>query len=177
MTALTAGDENVDTVYNIEHNTEGATDSTTTEAINKTTKEASSRARKHRKPDEVELRILKALEAENPNSNLSFFQSLLPHLNKYDASDMLEFQMGVLQVIANINQKKMISYQPSPQLWPQPPTKISQPHSFTSNSAAPHYQNVCRSPGHTFHEGYARNTSTPFSSESSTIDSVDFTSL
>lgn len=176
-----AGEESVE---DTEHNTEGATGSTTTGAIHQTTNKAPSRARKHRKPDEVELQILKALAAEKPNSKLSFFHSLLPHLDKYDDNEMLEFQMDVLQVIANINQrKKMVSCQPSPQLPidsyqpPQPTTNISQPHSLSSNSAAQYYQHFSQSSGLTSQEGNARNTSTPISSGSSTIDSVDFTSF
>ena len=81
-----AGEESVE---DTEHNLEGATGSTTTGAINQTTNKAPSRARKHRKPDEVELQILKALEAGKPNSKLSFFHSLLPHLDKYDENEIL----------------------------------------------------------------------------------------
>ena len=141
-------------VEDTEHNTDGATGSTNTGAINQTTSKAPSRARKHRKPEEVELQIVKALEAGKPNSKLSFFHSLLPHLDKYDENEILEFQMAVLQVIANINQrKKMVSCQPSLQLPvdsyqpPQPTTNISQPHLLSSNSAAQYYQNFSLSSG------------------------------
>jgi hypothetical protein len=172
-----AGEESVE---DTEHNTVGATGSTTTGAINQTTNKVPSRATKHRKIDEVELQILKPLEAGKPNSKLSFFHSLLPHLDKYDENEILEFQMAVPQVMANINRRKnMVSCQPSLQLPidsyqpPQPTNNISQAHSLSSNSAAQYYQNF--SP--TSHEGYARNTLTPVSSGSSTIDSVDLTSF
>ncbi|XP_074038602.1 uncharacterized protein [Leptinotarsa decemlineata] len=80
------------------------------ETINKRT-----RNRKHRKPEEVELKILKALEPEKQNSKMSFFQSLLPHLDRFDENELLQFQMGVLQVIANINEKKkMVPQVPPP---------------------------------------------------------------
>lgn len=65
--------------------------------------------RKRKKVDEVELKILKALEPkeqEKPDPNMSFFQSLLPHLNNFNAEEILHFQMGVLQVISNLNERK-----------------------------------------------------------------------
>ena len=65
--------------------------------------------RKHKKLDEIDLKILKALERkepEKPNSQMSFFHSLMPHLEKFDDNELLQFQMGVLQVISNIKTRK-----------------------------------------------------------------------
>ncbi|KAJ8945469.1 hypothetical protein NQ314_009221, partial [Rhamnusium bicolor] len=86
--------------------TEGATNTITGEANKRTTETPSTRARKHRKPDEIELRIMKALESEKPDNKMAFFNSLLPHLDTFDNNNFLQFQMGVLQLISNINEKK-----------------------------------------------------------------------
>lgn len=76
--------------------TVGATNSTTNKT-NKTANAATSnRTRKHCKSDEVELKIMKALEPEKPNSKMSFFHSMLPHLDRFDEIEFLQFQMGVL---------------------------------------------------------------------------------
>ncbi|XP_071054321.1 uncharacterized protein [Onthophagus taurus] len=45
--------------------------------------------RKRRNPDEIELKMLKALEPEKPNSHMSFFEGVIPHLKKYDDSEVL----------------------------------------------------------------------------------------
>lgn len=74
--------------------------------------------RKRRRPDEVEMKILKALEEPTPNAHMSFFQGLLPHLNKFDDGEVLEFQMDVLQVISRINDKKKTGQLPPPQTYP-----------------------------------------------------------
>nr|CAI5819420.1 unnamed protein product [Callosobruchus analis] len=39
---------------------------------------------KRKKLDDVDLKIMKALEPENPNAPMSFFRSLLPHTESYD---------------------------------------------------------------------------------------------
>ncbi|KAI4464765.1 madf domain transcription factor [Holotrichia oblita] len=83
---------------------------TENEATNPTIfKKPATQSRKHKKVDEVELKILKALEPKEPEKtdpNMSFFQSLLPHLKNFNAEDILQFQMGVLQVISNLNERK-----------------------------------------------------------------------
>lgn len=72
--------------------------------------------------------MLKALEPEAPNSHMSFFQGVMPHLSKYDDCEVLEFQMGVLQLIANINEKRKrtqpptFSYHHQQFSAPQPPS-------------------------------------------------------
>lgn len=61
---------------------------------------------KKRKLDEIEVRMLKALEADDkPNRYLSFFHGVLPALEKFDENEILKFQMGVLLLISKINVK------------------------------------------------------------------------
>jgi len=59
--------------------------------------------KRKRNPDEFELRIMKTLEEGNqPNRHLSFFKGIIPSLQNFNEEETLEFQMGVLQLIANI---------------------------------------------------------------------------
>jgi hypothetical protein len=59
--------------------------------------------KRKRNPDEFELRILKAMEEGNrPNRHLSFFKDIIPSLQNFNKEETLEFQMGVLQLIASI---------------------------------------------------------------------------
>ncbi|XP_024080747.1 uncharacterized protein LOC112126254 [Cimex lectularius] len=62
--------------------------------------------KRRRQPDEVEMKIIKALEEPSLSPHILFFQGLLPHLNKFDDSEVLEFQMGVLEVISKIKNKQ-----------------------------------------------------------------------
>lgn len=71
-----------------------------------------TRTRKHKKTDEIELKLLKALEPVTPCSKMSFLQSLMPHLKHYTDGEFLNFQMGVLNVIENINKRKEAAFQP-----------------------------------------------------------------
>ncbi|KAI4467741.1 hypothetical protein MML48_2g00002995 [Holotrichia oblita] len=57
------------------------------------------KTRKHKKPAEVELRFLKAIEGEQPCSKMAFLQSLMPHMQKFDNEELLQFQMEVLKVM------------------------------------------------------------------------------
>jgi len=60
-----------------------------------------------RKPDEYELRIIKTLEEGNqPHLHLSFFKGIIPSLQNFKEEETLEFQMGVLQLIAHIKHRK-----------------------------------------------------------------------
>jgi hypothetical protein len=44
--------------------------------------------------------MIKALQAgNNPGSNMSFFAGTVPYPKNFDADDLLDFQMGVLQLI------------------------------------------------------------------------------
>lgn len=52
------------------------------------------------------MRIIKAMEADTPCSKMSFLLSLKPHLDKFDEQDYLQFQVGVLKVIEDINRSK-----------------------------------------------------------------------
>jgi hypothetical protein len=47
---------------------------------------------------------MKALEEGNqPNRHLSFFEGIIPSLQNFNEEETFEFQMGVLQLIANLN--------------------------------------------------------------------------
>jgi len=60
-------------------------------------------AKRKSKPDAFQLRIMKALEEGNqPNRHLSFFKGIIPPLQNLNEEETLEFQMAVLQSIANI---------------------------------------------------------------------------
>ena len=66
-------------------------------------------------PDEFELRIMKALEEVNqPNRHLSFFKGTIPSLQNFNEEETLEFQMGVLQLIANIKHRKPSNFSNQP---------------------------------------------------------------
>lgn len=61
--------------------------------------------RQHKKMDEVDLKILQALQEKEPekkNDKLPFFESLLPHVDKFDDNQWLQCQMEMLQVISKI---------------------------------------------------------------------------
>lgn len=90
--------------------------------------------KRRRRPDEIELKMIKALEEPTTTSpHISFFQGLMPHLNKFDDSEILEFQMGVLELISKINNKRKNTAQPLPH--------ASQTHSYYPNNYPfPQYQ-------------------------------------
>jgi hypothetical protein len=55
----------------------------------------------------LELRIVKALEEGNqPNRHLSFSTDITPSHQNLEEEESLEFQMGFLQLIANIKHRK-----------------------------------------------------------------------
>lgn len=132
-------------------------------------------SKRRRTLDEVELRMLKALEHEKPNRHLSFFQGVLPSLEKFNEHEVLQFQMGVLQVIANINQQKLRTsqlpsfYSQPPSLSSQPPSFYSQPSSFPSQPLVMHFQPppvsqpnfLPQSVNHQQHDHASRETITP----------------
>lgn len=68
--------------------------------------------KRRRQPDEVEMKMIKALEEPPVSPHILIFQGLLPHLNKFDDSEVLEFQMGVLEVISKIKNKQKNTAQP-----------------------------------------------------------------
>lgn len=71
----------------------------------------------------------------NPKSAYVLFQGVIPHLKKIDDSEVLEFQIGVLKVIANIKEKRArtqprtVPYQPKHWFTHQPPSFPNSQHS------------------------------------------------
>ncbi|CAH1378464.1 unnamed protein product, partial [Tenebrio molitor] len=64
------------------------------------------RSRRRRNPDPVELKLLKVLEEGNtPNRHLSFFQGIIPSLQTLDEDAIVQFQIGVLQLISNVKRQ------------------------------------------------------------------------
>ena len=71
--------------------------------------------KRKRDPDEFELRIIKALEEGNqPNRHLSFFRGILSSLQNFREEETLEFQMGILQLTANIKHRKPSNFSSQP---------------------------------------------------------------
>jgi hypothetical protein len=63
------------------------------------------------KPNEFELKIIKALEEGNqPNLHLSFIKSIIPFLQNFNKHKTLEFQIVVLQLIAHIKHRKLSNF-------------------------------------------------------------------
>jgi hypothetical protein len=68
-----------------------------------------------RNPDEFELRIMKALEEGNQsNRHLSFFKGIITALQNLKEEEALDFQMAVLQLIANIKHRKPSNFSSRP---------------------------------------------------------------
>lgn len=83
--------------------------------------------RQHKKMDDVDLKILEALkkDSEKENDKLTFFKSLLPHVDKFDDNQWLQCQMEFLQVISKIKN----TYISTPHLLHTPSTsQIQQLH-------------------------------------------------
>jgi len=70
--------------------------------------------KRKRNPDKFELRIMKALEGDQPNRHLSFFKGKIPFLQNFNEEETLEFQMGFLQLIANIKHRKQSNFSSQP---------------------------------------------------------------
>ena len=68
-------------------------------------KQLKSRKRRH---DEFELKLIKALETSEsqPNRHISFFNGIIPSLEKLDDDDIIKFQIGVLQLLETIKRNK-----------------------------------------------------------------------
>lgn len=105
-----------------------------TEEVTEVTAQRTQRIanRKRRKPDELELQILKALQQseQQPDSHTSFLHSLLPYLKSFDQSETLEFQMNVLQTISKITERKRMA---------QPPPVPGHSQHYYAPHARPHY--------------------------------------
>jgi hypothetical protein len=58
---------------------------------------------------------MKALkEGNQPNRHLSFFKCIIPSLQNFNEEETLEFKMVVLQLIANIKQRKPSNFSSQP---------------------------------------------------------------
>ncbi|XP_071053246.1 uncharacterized protein [Onthophagus taurus] len=60
--------------------------------------------RKRRHSEEFEENMPEILEVQ-PNRHLSFFQGIIPTLNNFNDDEIVEFQLGVLQLIKKIKQQ------------------------------------------------------------------------
>jgi hypothetical protein len=59
--------------------------------------------------------MMKALEEGNqPNRHLSFFKGIITSLQNFKEEEALDFQMGVLQLIANIKHRKPSDFSSQP---------------------------------------------------------------
>ena len=88
--------------------------------------------------------MIKALEEPPLSPHISFFQGLLPHLNKFDDSEILEFQMGVLEVISKIKNKRRNTAQPqflTPQTPPYYPNNYPFPQHQSFSTSLMSYSN------------------------------------
>jgi hypothetical protein len=64
-------------------------------------------SRKKRKCNDLELKMLKILESSTaPTRHLSFFNGIVPSLETFDDDDVIQFQIGILQLRENIKRKK-----------------------------------------------------------------------
>ena len=71
--------------------------------------------KRKRNPDEFELRIMKALEEGNQqNRHLSFFKGIIPSFQNFNEEETLEFQIGVLQLIAKIKHRNPSNFSSQP---------------------------------------------------------------
>ncbi|CAI6371352.1 unnamed protein product [Macrosiphum euphorbiae] len=64
-----------------------------------------------RKMDEVDMRMLKALE-EPEDRHISFFKGIVPTLHTFTEDETVNFQMGVLQLLTNIKQRRFQTQNP-----------------------------------------------------------------
>nr|XP_023023559.1 uncharacterized protein LOC111511762 [Leptinotarsa decemlineata] len=87
----------------------------TGEIIKEVNVPANRMIRRRRKPDEVDTAVLKASEQpqQQPDTNMSFFHSLKPHLKQFDDSQILQFQIAVLEIISEIKEKEKMTQAPA----------------------------------------------------------------
>ncbi|XP_074034000.1 uncharacterized protein isoform X2 [Leptinotarsa decemlineata] len=87
----------------------------TGEIIKEVNVPANRMIRRRRKPDEVDAAVLKASEQpqQQPDTNMSFFHSLKPHLKQFDDSQILQFQIAVLEIISEIKEKEKMTQAPA----------------------------------------------------------------
>lgn len=114
--------------------------------------------RQHKKLDEIDIKILEALqkEPEKETDKSKFFKSLLPHVEKFDDSQWLQYQMESLQLISKIQN----AYHPTPHTFhTAPSTQIHQLH-HPSNVFFPQPSSVPQMP----QQAYPGNISSQSSS-------------
>lgn len=120
-----------------------------------------------------------------PNRHLSFFQGVIPALEKFDEHEVLKFQMGVLQLISNINDEKRRVSQPLN--YPQPTTShrhfysyiLPQVHQPPQQASYQHYQNSNQSAASTSCMPLQRpiESPSPAQSTSASYNSIDISAL
>ncbi|XP_072943685.1 uncharacterized protein [Epargyreus clarus] len=74
------------------------------EKIKKPNKELGSRKR-HAKMDPIELKMLKKME-EEPDRHLCFFKGIIPSLNTFTDDEVIQFQLGVMELITKIKKQR-----------------------------------------------------------------------
>jgi hypothetical protein len=146
-------------------------------------------SRKRHKPNELELRMLKAFESSSqPNQHLSFFNGIIPSLETFNDNNIIQFQTGVLQLMENIKRKQIQQdvYQ-SPSIFRvQTPYQINANQQFTARTGPPctgtenqfytnfgQKQSALSPPGNSHSDG----TSPAFSTSSNNTDVIEFATL
>ncbi|GBN53734.1 hypothetical protein AVEN_17297-1 [Araneus ventricosus] len=79
---------------------------TSVETASTTSQLSGSIFNKRKQLDESELRNSKVLVVEKFERHLSFFKGIIPSLEEFNEQEVLKFQMGVLQLISNINDQR-----------------------------------------------------------------------
>ncbi|KAJ8944794.1 hypothetical protein NQ318_003662 [Aromia moschata] len=113
-----------------------------------------------RKVDEVDMRILKALE-QPEDRHISFFKGIIPSLNTFTEDETLQFQMDVLQVINNIKKRRFQSHQQHP--------SFNSPSLATTSTATNNY--YCYNPPYNTTTEHGRSFREP------TVTPPDFSSV
>lgn len=92
--------------------------------------------KKRKKMDDFELRMLKAVETgqQDGDRHLSFFKGIIPSISKFSEPQIVEFQLGVLQLV-----QKMQQTTPPTQV-PQNIVHYQQPLSMQVQQYMPMYQ-------------------------------------
>lgn len=169
---------------------EGATNPEIPTEANFETPRTGLGSRRRRKPDELELKMLKALEGSKPNRHLSFFNSIIPSLETFEDDDIVHFQIGVLQLISNTKQRKRMRMSSQPSTF----SHAQESQEMTINTAVPSFMQFPTTSQFYEHYGRQMTSSTPrsyrpsenlspalstastvSSNTTGTIESIDFT--
>lgn len=80
-------------------------------------------SRKRKNVDEVELKMLKALEGskEAEDRHLSFFKGIIPTLHNFTDDEVVQFQLEVMQVITKIKKEQKLSRQHQQRMYQDQP--------------------------------------------------------